>query len=283
MKKHTYHTVLTIAGADSSGGAGIQADLKTFAALGCYGMSVITSLTAQNTVGIMSVLDVPARFVAKQIDAVFNDIGVDAVKIGMVKNEEIIRIISRKLRSYRPSRIIVDPVMIAKDGKRLLRQDAIHALTTQLFPLATIVTPNIPEAVFLTGCVIRNKNDVEKAGVRLLSYGPEAVLLKGGHTKNNICQDCLCIAGANGKISIKWMGKRRIQTKNTHGTGCTLSSAIAAYLARGYGILEAVEQSKQYITGAIKAGAAYRLGKGHGPVHHFYKGVVNQDLERATS
>ncbi len=271
MTRRKYKTALTIAGSDTSCGAGIQADLKTFAALDCYGMSVITALTAQNTTGVKSVYEIPVRFIAKQIDALFEDIDIDAVKIGMVQNEEIIKTISRRLRFHNARNIVVDPVMIAKGGKRLLRTSAIEALKSELFPLVAIITPNIPEAVLLTGRKIENTDDIERAAVELLSYGSKSVLIKGGHAKTKLCRDCLCISGANGRNEIIWFEGKRIRTKNTHGTGCTLSSAIASYLAKGYHCHDAVKKSKEYITSALEAGASFKLGHGFGPLNHFYK------------
>ncbi len=271
VKKLVYHRVLTIAASDSGGGAGIQADLKTFAALGCYGLSVITALTAQNTVAVTAIHEVPADFVAKQIDAVLDDIHVDAVKIGMLRSVRIIQTVAERLRSRRVANIVVDPVMVSKSGRRLLRDNAIDVVRAKLLPLATVVTPNIPEASVLAAHKIRNRSDIEKAGMVLMSLGPKAVLIKGGHTQDSLCADCLCMSGSDGRVRVHWLESKRVITDNTHGTGCTLSSAIAAYLAKGYGVKEAVEKSKQYVTEAIEAGAAYELGKGHGPVHHFYE------------
>jgi hydroxymethylpyrimidine/phosphomethylpyrimidine kinase len=271
MKNKTYYRLLTIAGSDCGGGAGIQADLKTFAALGCYGMSVITALTAQNTVIVKAIHEVPANFVARQIDAVLDDIGVDAVKIGMLHSSKIIRIVTEKLRSKGITNIVVDPIMIAKSGVKLLKNDAIKTLRNTLLPIATIVTPNIPEASLISMQSIRNQKDMEKAGAEILSLGPKAVLVKGGHGRGNICADCLCISDKNGKVKVYWFTTQRIITKNTHGTGCTFSSAIAAHLAKGFEIIQAVIKSKEYIYEAIKAGEGYALGKGHGPLHHFYK------------
>ena len=276
MKPKTYNRLLTIAGSDSGGGAGIQADLKTFAAFGCYGMSVITALTAQNTVTVTGIHAVPAAFVAKQIDAILNDIGVDAVKIGMLHSTAIIRAVAERLRSSGLSKIVVDPVMISKSGEKLLRDDTVKILRQDLLPLATIVTPNIPEAAILADRKISNLREMEKAGMKILEYGSKAVLVKGGHSNSNICADCLCLKNKNGKIEVYWFESKRVKTKNTHGTGCTLSSAIAAHLAKGYGIKEAVKKSKYYIDNAIRAGSVYSLGKGHGPVHHFYSLWNNQ-------
>jgi hydroxymethylpyrimidine/phosphomethylpyrimidine kinase len=270
MKSRTYYRLLTIAGSDSGGGAGIQADLKTFAALGCYGMSVITALTAQNTIAVTAIHKIPADFVAYQIDAVLDDIGVDAVKIGMLYSIDIIHTVADRLYSRGISNIVVDPVMISKSGAKLLHDDTINTLRTSLLPLATIVTPNIQEASLLAEQQIKNRSAMEKAGTKILSFGPKAVLVKGGHNRDNICADCLCTTGKDGKVQVHWFEGKRIITENTHGTGCTLSSAIASHLAKGFMVKEAVKKSKKYIDKAIKAGSIYSLGEGHGPVHHFY-------------
>jgi hydroxymethylpyrimidine/phosphomethylpyrimidine kinase len=280
MKNKTYYRLLTIAGSDSGGGAGIQADLKTFAALGCYGMSVITALTAQNTVAVKAIHEVPANFVAGQIDAVLDDIGVDAVKIGMLHSSKIIRIVAERLRTKGVTDVVVDPVMISKSGARLLQNDAIKTLRKTLLPIATIVTPNIPEASLIAMLPIRNRKEMEKAGAEILSLGPKAVLVKGGHGRGNICADCLCTSCTDGKIEVHWFKSNRVVTYNTHGTGCTLSSAIAAHLAKGFRIEIAVKNSILYISEAIKAGAFYKLGKGHGPVHHFYAMWENESKKR---
>ncbi|MBN1466723.1 bifunctional hydroxymethylpyrimidine kinase/phosphomethylpyrimidine kinase [candidate division KSB1 bacterium] len=268
MPKHHYFRTLTIAGSDSSGGAGIQADLKTFSALGCYGMSVITALTAQNTVAVTAIVEMPAPFVAKQIDAVLDDIGVDAVKIGMLSSAEIIVTVAERLRAHAVARIVLDPVMVAKSGDKLLRDDAISALKDELLPLATIITPNIPEAEELSGRQIRSATDMEDVAGLLADCGP-AVLVKGGHFTGDASDDCLLLR-ENGKRQIHWLAGRRIASSNTHGTGCTLSAAIAAHLAKNGSILQAVKGAKKYISAAILAGAPYKLGHGHGPVHHFF-------------
>lgn len=265
----TYRRLLTIAGSDSGGGAGIQADLKTFAALDCYGMSVICALTAQNTMGVTAIHDVPAEFVGAQLDAVLDDIGVDAVKIGMLQSPEVVRVVADRLRRADIRRIVLDPVMVAKSGHKLLRDDAVAAVRDELLPLAMIATPNLPEAAVLTGLPLRDRADMQVAAARLLAAGPAAVLVKGGHLEAGDCDDCLCLRGPGGEAVFQWFGAPRIETVNTHGTGCTLSSAIAAFLARGLGIAEAVASAKDYLTQALRAGALYRLGHGHGPVHHF--------------
>lgn len=262
-----YHRVLTIAGSDSGGGAGIQADLKTFAALGCYGMSVITALTAQNTVSVTGIYPAPPEFIAQQIDAVMQDIGVDAVKIGMLHSPAVIETVAERLTHYGVQRIVVDPVMVSKSGASLLQSDAVHALRDLLLPIATVVTPNLPEASVLLQSPIERQEQMQEGCRQLASMGPAAVLLKGGHLLGGHSDDLLyCRADDRWE----WLDAARVETANTHGTGCTLSSAIAAGLAKGYGVPEAVRQAKTYITEALRAGAAYRLGHGHGPVHHFY-------------
>ena len=267
MSEKTYRRVLTIAGSDSSGGAGIQADLKTFAANGCYGMSVITALTAQNTQGVAAIHAAPVDFVAKQLDAVLGDVGADAVKIGMLFSPELIEAVARKLQEYRVARIVLDPVMVAQSGDKLLRDDAVAALQTHLIPLAEIVTPNIPEAEVLLGRKIPGAAEMPAAAEDLMRFGCRNVLVKGGHLEGAASDDCLFL-GAEKRL-VRLPGAR-IETRNNHGTGCTLSSAIAAFLARDLGMEEAVRRAKAYVAAAIQAGAAYRIGHGHGPVHHFW-------------
>ncbi|MCK4311171.1 MAG: bifunctional hydroxymethylpyrimidine kinase/phosphomethylpyrimidine kinase [Candidatus Cloacimonetes bacterium] len=264
-----YNRVLTIAGSDSGGGAGIQADLKTISALGCYGMSVITALTAQNTVAVTGIYPVDADFVGKQIDAVICDIGVDAVKIGMLLSAEVIKVIARKLQEYKIKKIVLDPVMVAKSGDKLLQDDAINALKEKLIPLATIITPNLPEAEVLIDHKLNDKEDVELAAKKLLDCNNQAILIKGGHFVGDESSDCLILKEKD-QIEIHWLKAQRIYSANTHGTGCTLSSAIASFMARDYSIFEAVRAAKDYITNAIIKGAEYKIGEGHGPVHHFY-------------
>jgi len=258
---------LTIAGSDSGGGAGIQADLKTFSALGCYGMSAITALTAQNTMGVTGIHPVPPEFVAQQIDAVMEDIGVDAVKIGMLHSSDVIHTVAERLTHYRVANVVLDPVMVAKSGHKLLQDEAVEALRMVLIPIATVITPNLPEASVLLQRPIDDVAQMKEACKDLARLGPEAVLLKGGHLRGERSPDVLYVR-AEGTLST--LEGCRVETDNTHGTGCTLSSAIAAHLARGRGIADAVRESKAYITGALEAGAAYRLGQGHGPVHHFF-------------
>ena len=268
MSAKTYRRVLTIAGSDSSGGAGIQADLKTIAANGCYGMSVITALTAQNTQGVTGIHPVPVDFVARQLDAVLSDVGADAVKIGMLFSPELIETVARKLREYRVARIVLDPVMVAQSGDKLLRDDAVEALKTHLIPLAEILTPNIPEAEVLLGRKLSGADDLPAAAEDLLRFGCRNVLVKGGHLEGDASDDCL-VLGA--EIRLVRLPGARIATRNNHGTGCTLSSAIAAFIAKGDEVETAVRRAKEYVAGAIRAGAAYRIGHGHGPVHHFWK------------
>ena len=255
-------TALTIAGSDSSGGAGIQADIKTMTANGVYAMSAVTALTAQNTTGVTDILESTPLFLEEQLDAVFTDIFPDAVKIGMVSSTELIRVIADKLRQYRPAHIVVDPVMVATSGAKLLRDTAVDALKEQLLPLAEILTPNIPEAEILSGQKITNAADME-AAARTISrrYGC-AVLCKGGHQINDA--DDLLWRGDSGK----WFRGRHIDNPNTHGTGCTLSSAIASNLAKGYDLDTSVERAKAYISGALSA--MLDLGKGSGPMDHMF-------------
>lgn len=254
--------VLTIAGSDSSGGAGIQADLKAFSANGVFGMSVITAVTAQNTQGVFAVQDIDPEIITKQLEAIFEDIKVDAVKIGMVSRIETIEAVVEGLKKYPVANIVVDPVMISKSGYYLLQADAVKALVTGLLPLAMVVTPNVPEAEEITGMKITTLADMEVAARKIHELGPRYVLLKGGHMAGDATD--LLFDGTECHI----LQAARIVTQNTHGTGCTLSSAIAANLARGYNIQEAVQKAKEYINTAIEH--SFPIGKGVGPVHHFY-------------
>ena len=263
----TTPVALTIAGSDSSGGAGIQADLKTFAALGVYGASVVTALTAQNTQGVSGIHPVPAAFVAAQIDAVFSDLTVGAVKIGMVAQLEVIDAIVAGLDRWRPDRVVLDPVMVATSGDRLLAADTVEALRTKLIPHASLITPNLPEAAaLLDEPVAVNEADVERQGRQLLSMGCRIVLIKGGHGQGAESVDYLI--DANGTIAL---AAPRIATKNTHGTGCSLSSAIAAGLAKGEEMETAVRNAKAWISAAIASADRFSVGHGHGPIHHFHK------------
>ena len=257
---------LTIAGSDSGGGAGIQADLKTFSALGVYGASVITALTAQNTKGVRAIHDVPAEFVSAQIDAVFSDLDVGAVKIGMVSQCPVIEAIAAGLERWQQRQVVLDPVMIATSGDRLLAPDAIDVLKRVLMPRALVVTPNLPEAAALLDAPIaRTETEMRAQGERLLAFGPQAVLVKGGHARGPESVDLLIEPTAFTRLVAD-----RIATKNTHGTGCTLSSAIAAGLAKGSGLAEAARAAKSYVTSALAAGNRIAIGSGHGPVHHFH-------------
>lgn len=256
-------TALTIAGSDSGGGAGIQADLKTFSALGVFGMSALTAITAQNTLGVTAVHELPPDMVAAQIDAVVTDIGADAVKTGMISNSEIIRVVAAKVREHHLTTLVVDPVMVATSGDRLLREDAVEALRTDLLPLATVVTPNLPEAEVLTGRPVSSLEEMRVAAQEIVGMGARSVLVKGGHLKSDAID--LFFDG----YRLVELPARRIATTSTHGTGCTLASAIAALLARGESLEEAISNAKVYVTAAIER--AFPLGHGHGPVHHFHR------------
>ncbi|WP_300460662.1 bifunctional hydroxymethylpyrimidine kinase/phosphomethylpyrimidine kinase [Desulfobacula sp.] len=262
-----YFRALTIAGSDSGGGAGIQADLKTFSALGCFGMSAITALTAQNTRVVTGIFPAPPEFIGRQIDAVMDDIGVDAVKIGMLHSPEVIEVVAQKLADWHCPNIVVDPVMISKSGDKLLRDDAVQALKERLLPLATIITPNLPEASVLLGRPVETIEEMPGAARDLAAFGSASVLVKGGHLTGGSSCDLLYQKTPD---TLTELFGDRINTPNSHGTGCTLSSAIAANLAKGISLAVAVKNAKAYIIGALSAGAAYQTGKGHGPVHHFY-------------
>jgi hydroxymethylpyrimidine/phosphomethylpyrimidine kinase len=264
----TYHKVLTIAGSDSGGGAGIQADLKTFAAIGCYGMSVITALTAQNTQGVTAIHALPPSFAIEQMTAVFTDIGADAVKIGMLYSAELIEAISETLNKYRARNIVLDPVMVAQSGDKLLQDDAIQAIKDHLMPVADVVTPNLPEAEVLLGQKIESFEDMQRAARSLAQFGSRSVLIKGGHLEESISTDLLYLTEEDRFVILE---AERIASTNNHGTGCTLSSAIAAYMSKGSDIENAANKAKTYIHHAIRAGAAYKIGHGHGPVHHFFE------------
>ena len=255
-------TALTIAGSDCSGGAGIQADLKTMTMNGVFAMSAITALTAQNTTGVRAIQEATPEFLKDQIDAVFEDIRPDAVKIGMVSSAELIKVIAERLDYYKAENIVVDPVMVATSGSKLMKTDAVSVLTGELLPLATLVTPNIPEAEVLSGMSVQTKEDMERvAKVIGDTYGC-AVLLKGGHSVS----DANDLLYANG--SYKWFSGKRIDNPNTHGTGCTLSSAIASNLAKGYDLETSIQKAKNYISGALSA--MLDLGQGSGPMNHAF-------------
>ncbi|MFQ5350894.1 MAG: bifunctional hydroxymethylpyrimidine kinase/phosphomethylpyrimidine kinase [Thermoanaerobaculia bacterium] len=256
--------VLTIAGSDSGGGAGIQADLKTFAAHAVYGMSVITAVTAQNTRGVSAVAELPSELVGAQIDAVFDDIGVDALKIGMLSSAGIIAVVAERLRHWSGPPVVLDPVMVAKSGDPLLAEDAVEALRAELVPLATVLTPNLPEASRLAGSGPTDSEEQRLLVARRLAESGPAVLLKGGHLEDDTIVDLLCV----GREVHRWTHPR-VASTSTHGTGCTLSAAIAARLARGDELVSAVGGAIEYLQGAIRA--AYPVGEGCGPVNHLYR------------
>jgi hydroxymethylpyrimidine/phosphomethylpyrimidine kinase len=261
--KH-YARVLTIAGSDSGGGAGIQADLKTFAALGCYGMTAITALTAQNTVGVQGIHGIPASFLKAQIQSVVDDIGVDAIKIGMLHAPEIVDVVAWAIDHYRLKNVVLDPVMVATSGDRLIASETVQVLVRELFPRAALITPNLDEAVLLLGRQISDASLLEVAGRDLLALGARAVLLKGGHLLGDDVVDLL----VQPHTPSERLASRRIHSLNVHGTGCTLSSAIAAHLALGLGLSEAVHCARQYIVQAIAHGGDITTGHGHGPLNH---------------
>ena len=263
----SYFRTLTIAGSDSGGGAGIQADMKTFSALGCFGMSVVTALTAQNTKSVNSIFPVPPEFIGEQMDAVMEDIGVDAVKIGMLHSAEVIALVADKLDQWNCPNIVLDPVMVSKSAHRLLKDDAVEALKTLLIPRADIITPNLPEASVLLDQQVDALDDMPTAAKALSQLGCSSVLLKGGHLEDKEICDFLY---AQHSDSLLRLPKARVDTPNSHGTGCTLSSAVCAFLARQLPMEAAVKNAEDYIAHALAAGAAYRIGHGHGPVHHFH-------------
>ena len=260
------HTALTIAGSDSGAGAGIQADLKTLAAHGVYGTSALTAVTAQNTLGVTSWVALEADMVIAQIEAVAGDIGADAVKTGMLANAAIVEAVAATIRSLELPQLVVDPVMVAKGGDRLLEGAAIDAMRTELLPLAHVVTPNVPEAEVLAGMTIRSIEDMQEAGRRILRLGPRVVLVKGGHLEGPESIDVACRDGEI--LEIRGV---RVPTRHTHGTGCTLASAIAANLAKGIEDMEAIRAARAYVEGAILHAPA--IGRGHGPLSHFWRGV----------
>ena len=253
---------MTIAGSDSGAGAGIQADLKTFASLGVYGTSVVTAITAQNTLGVTRVHEVPVEMVAAQIEAVISDIGTDSVKTGMLFSKDIIETVARELAHFRVDRLVVDPVMVAKSGDRLLMEDAVAAMRSSLLPLATVVTPNIPEAEALVETRIESPEDRRRAADKIVGMGAKAVVIKGGHLSGPAVD--LFYDGRE----FREFNSPRIDSRNTHGTGCTFASAIAAGLAKGMELVEAVASAKEYVTEAIRS--SFDVGQGHGPLNHFH-------------
>ncbi|WP_205502456.1 bifunctional hydroxymethylpyrimidine kinase/phosphomethylpyrimidine kinase [Rufibacter psychrotolerans] len=265
MKQYTYPAVLTIAGSDSGGGAGIQADLKTFSALGCFGTSAITAITVQNTLGVTGIHSVPAHIVQEQIKAVMEDIKPSAVKIGMVHSPELVLAIAHQLKQYQVP-VVVDPVMVATSGDKLIQDETIGLLQQELFPLAEVVTPNLDEASILAGRSIRNVEEMKAAAQKILETGCQAVLLKGGHLQGPRLYDVYL--PQKGELQV--FESTAIQSHNTHGTGCTLSSAIAAYRALGLPPAKAVQQGRQYVYQAIDQGKNVKTGEGHGPLNHFF-------------
>jgi hydroxymethylpyrimidine/phosphomethylpyrimidine kinase len=261
---HQYPRVLSIAGSDSGGGAGIQADLKTFAALGCFGMTAITALTAQNTCGVRAIHPVPPDMLRAQIDAVLEDIGADAVKVGMLHSPEIVRTVAQAIDRHQLSRVVFDPVMVATSGAKLIDDPAIAVLVAELFPRTALITPNLDEAALLVGRPLASAQDMAQAAAELVARGARAVLLKGGHLTGDKVIDVLLEASGEPI----WMAAPRIATANTHGTGCTLSSAIAAHLALGATLTQAVQQARDFVRQALQAGASVKTGQGSGPLNH---------------
>jgi hydroxymethylpyrimidine/phosphomethylpyrimidine kinase len=261
-----YPRVLTIAGSDSGGGAGIQADLKAISAMGCFGMTAITAITAQNTCGVRAIHGVPPEMLRDQIDAVLEDIGVDAVKIGMLHAPEIVLTVAIAIERHALQSVVFDPVMVATSGAVLINNDAVDVLVRELFPRTALITPNLDEAALLVGRRLQTEGDMETAANDLLALGARAVLLKGGHLAGDTVSDLLAL-GSGEKI---WMRDARIHTPNTHGTGCTLSSAIACGLALGQDLVRAVQSARSYIRGALLHGASVRTGQGSGPLNHSY-------------
>lgn len=266
MKKK-YNRVLTIAGSDSGGGAGIQADIKTISAMGCYAASAITAVTVQNTLGVQAVHPVPLDILESQIDAVLSDIGTDAIKIGMLHSADVVMIVADMLKKYRISNVVLDPVMVSTSGHRLIEEDAVEVIKKRLIPLARVITPNIPEAEILAGSKIAGEKDFDDIARKLSNNGEVSVFLKAGHLDGDDLVDYFYNAEDD---SITRLSSIRVRTRNTHGTGCTLSSAFAAALAKGKGLTESAESAKQYIEQAIISGADYEIGGGHGPVNHFF-------------
>ena len=269
MKKR-YNTVLTIAGSDSGGGAGIQADIKAISAMGCYAASAITAITVQNTLGVQAVHPVPLDILRGQIDAVLSDIGADVVKIGMLHSSEVVILVAEMIEKYGIRNVVLDPVMVSTSGHRLIEEDAVEVIKSRLLPLARVITPNVPEAEILAGCKIAGEDEFEAIARRLSDNGNVSVLMKAGHLSGDSLVDYFYNAEDD---TITRLQSKRVQTKNTHGTGCTLSSAFAAALAKGEGLTMAATSAKRYIEQAIISGAEYEIGKGHGPVNHGFDPV----------
>ncbi len=260
----TYPRVLTIAGSDSGGGAGIQADLKTCSAWGCYGMTAITALTAQNTQGVQGIHAVPPEFLAAQIDSVCTDLGVDAIKIGMLHMPEVVRVVVRAIERHQPRWVVLDPVMVATSGDKLIEEATVEVIVKELFPLVSVITPNLDEAAWLVGHAIERADDLAAAARELLAMGAPAVLLKGGHLPGPEVVDCLLTREG----TLEWFKADRVDTRNMHGTGCTLSSALACALALGHDLVTATRMAKAYVAQALQHGALTRIGQGHGPLNH---------------
>lgn len=269
MKKR-YNTVLTIAGSDSGGGAGIQADIKAISAMGCYAASAITAITVQNTLGVQAVHPVPLDILRGQIDAVLSDIGADVVKIGMLHSSEVVILVAEMIEKYGITNVVLDPVMVSTSGHRLIEEDAVEVIKSRLLPLARVITPNVPEAEILAGCKIAGEDEFEAIARRLSDNGNVSVLMKAGHLSGDSLVDYFYNAEDD---TITRLQTKRVQTKNTHGTGCTLSSAFAASLAKGENLTDAAISAKRYIEQAIISGAEYEIGKGHGPVNHGFDPV----------
>ncbi|MCH9753356.1 MAG: bifunctional hydroxymethylpyrimidine kinase/phosphomethylpyrimidine kinase [Alphaproteobacteria bacterium] len=266
MKK--YKVALTIAGFDGSGGAGIQADTKTFSALGCYAMNILTSLPVQNTTGVKSIHKIPVDIIQKQAEAIFTDITPNVVKLGMLADSEVIKTIQDILKKFcKKTPIVLDPVMVAKSGHLLLDNNSIDDLKELILPLCKVITPNIFEAEVLSGIKIKNKENMLSSAIDILQYGSKYVILKGGHLDGEECPDLLISKNAKPL----WFSSKKIKTRNLHGTGCTFSAAIASYIALGNDMTSSIRKTKKYISKAIESGSEYSIGKGHGPVNHFFK------------
>ncbi|MFL9843446.1 bifunctional hydroxymethylpyrimidine kinase/phosphomethylpyrimidine kinase [Flavobacterium rhizosphaerae] len=276
-KKYKYPIALTIAGSDSGGGAGIQADLKTFSALGCYGTSAITALTAQNTLGVSGIHSIPAEFVKQQLQAVLSDITPDAIKIGMVHTPELASAIAEVLQQYKDIPVVLDPVMVATSGARLIEETTVKRIVAELFPLATLVTPNMDEAAYLAGITVSGVEDMYEAAKIILREGAHGLLLKGGHLEGGQITSLLYLNNNEPKVLVS----KKVNTQNTHGSGCTLSSAIAAFLARGEQVEKAVRMAEQYVYNAISEGADVVTGKGFGPLNHFFnpEKLIKNEME----
>lgn len=262
-----YSRVLTIAGSDSGGGAGIQADIKAISAMGCYASSAITAITVQNTIGVQAVHPVPLDILSGQIDAVLSDIGADAIKIGMLHSSDVVNLVADKIEQYNIHNVVLDPVMVSTSGHRLIEESAINTLIDRLLPLSRIITPNIPEAEILSGVKIESEENFDKVALQLSNNRSISVFLKAGHLSGELLVDYFYNAELDEIIKLE---SKRVKTKNTHGTGCTLSSALAAALAKGEDLSSAARSAKHYIEQAIISGANYTIGQGHGPVNHFW-------------